>query len=91
MELKIVDPDALLLFENFGITNVRVEEILYFLDSLIDVNLGRGPVRLHVPMNQIAKFCNTLEELVFALDLHSRFLERNGCVLAPTFESVIGL
>jgi len=78
MNLNIVDPSAAMLHTSFGISEKRSNEISDALDVLMKSIYGKGEVKLCDIMQGIAALCLNVEELVFAVFLNARWMERKS-------------
>lgn len=80
MELTLVNPYSYDLAENFGISKGRQLEISAFLDAMAKENYPskeyQRTVFMGIIYKEIAKACNTLEELIYAILLHDQWLYR---------------
>lgn len=78
MELKIVNPNADDLAMEFGISEERINEIMYFIRHLIfnKINSADSEVRIKKSslICEVASVCNTVEELAVAIHLHDGWM-----------------
>lgn len=80
MELKIVNTHDVPAWAQFGITEARMQEIADHLDLIVEKWIGKKVLKAQV-FQEIAAFCNSLEEYSAALDLHYNYhLEEFGTI-----------
>jgi hypothetical protein len=79
-QLKIVDPLAKDLGSQFGIGRVRQAEIACEINRMVS-RFGNAQVRTCEVLNQIAGFCHTEEETLWASLFHQSQLARGGFIL----------
>lgn len=78
MELKIIDENVPDLYLAFGITEERAVELCSKMNQLMEDRPDE--IRWCNILSDIAKFCNTNEELVACVTSNYRWLIRKGFI-----------
>lgn len=80
MKLNIVNTSDVPVWQQFGITEERMNEIADHLDVIVNKWLGKKALKAHV-FQDIAAICNNIEEYTAALDIHYNYhLEEFGTI-----------
>ncbi len=84
MELNIVNPTAPTFNEAIGISEKRANELSDALDAMVEnYSSSRQLVRTCDIFNEIASFCNNLEEVIYCTINHANWHAARGMLLCP--------
>lgn len=80
-KLKIVDETSSSFDQAVGLLSERSKELSRKMDELVK-SYGQGPVRTCNVFNDIASFCESLEEMIYCTVVHCAWHAKRGFILA---------